>query len=59
MRVAKNGPELEAIDGPKEREKSVAELVKPPRVAHDSSSDNPNDPSMVGHTGMDDGSEFR
>jgi len=32
--MAKNGPEVEAIDGPKERQKSEAELVKPPRVGH-------------------------
>ena len=32
--VAKDGPEVEAIDGPKEREKSEAESVEPASVAH-------------------------
>ena len=32
--VAEDGPEVEAIDGPKQRKKCEPELVEPPRVAH-------------------------
>lgn len=34
VRMAKNGPEVEAIDGPEERQKNEAEIVKPPRVGN-------------------------
>ncbi|KAK9011399.1 hypothetical protein V6N11_044250 [Hibiscus sabdariffa] len=31
-RVTENGPEVEAINGPKQRQKRIAELVEPPSV---------------------------
>jgi hypothetical protein len=33
-RVTENGPEVEAIEGPKPRQHCESELVEPPRVSH-------------------------